>query len=190
MIRLSTLASLGYILFASLGRCMDTPQTSQTLRDDSVVTNPSGIAISRSPGDKSSSMIFQPTLMNHVPELLTDQTRELYTSETHRISPQYGPMRPQFAESPPFSYGDAYRGEVIWKGDSHVIGQIANMTGELQPTRPVRFIHQDRILPPNPLHPVTLHSTQPLAEPPKVRRFMKIVKRGCLTYNALGTESR
>ena len=181
MIRFFALALGGYLIFTSLGRCANTPQTCQTVQDDAPNTHPSGIAISGSPGDKSSSIIWQSTRTDHVPDLSIDQTDELYTSEPHRISPQYGPMRPQIADSSPFSYEDAYRGEVIWKGDSHVIGQIANMTEELHPTRPIEFIHQNIFLPPNPLHPVTFHPPRPLAELPKVRRFMKIVKRVCQT---------
>jgi hypothetical protein len=182
MIPFSTLVIIGYITFTSLGRCTDTLQTCQTVEHNALNTKPRGIAISRSPSDKISSLILQSTLTDHVSEFSIDQTDELYTSETHGISSQYGPMRPQFANpSSLFSYEDTYRGEVIWKGGPHVIGQIANVTGELQPTRPIRFIHQNNFLPPKPLHPVTLHPPRPLAEPPKVRRFMKIVKRDCLT---------
>jgi hypothetical protein len=192
MISSSGLAILGYSLFALLGRCINTPQTSQAVQHDprEGATESSSIDIPGLPSDKS-SMTSESTLTNPLMELRTDQNRVFCASETKTIARQYGPMipGPQFAEEISVSYRDAYRGEVIWKGDSHVIGRIANITDESRPTGHVKFVHQGTFVHPKPIPqaPGTRCTPRPLAERQQVRRFIKLVKRGCLTYISLSS---
>ena len=73
-------------------------------------------------------------------------------------------------------------GEVFWFGVPHDPGQVhwntteeGHLSGEIQPTQ-FNFITL-----PGSIGTNILHTTAALAEPTKIRRFLKIVKRACLT---------
>ncbi len=99
----------------------------------------------------------------------------------------YNSPPPQFTAGHPRRNYGLERGGLVWNGGSHIIGELSvNLTEEFDMLGELEYSQQGIIVPPNPLGgglTGIAHVTGELAEPTKVRRFLKLVKRAaCLTY--------
>lgn len=78
------------------------------------------------------------------------------------------------------------RGGLVWNGGPHVIGELSvNLTGGVDMLGELEYSQQGISVPSRPVgRGLTgiAHVTGELAEPTKVRRFLKLVKRACITY--------
>jgi len=98
----------------------------------------------------------------------------------------YNPPPPQFTGHGSHSNYGLQEGGLVWNGGSQVIGEVSvNLTGEFDMRGELEYPQQGFFVPVRPLGgdlTGIVHITGELAEPTKVRRFLKLVKRACLTY--------
>jgi hypothetical protein len=100
----------------------------------------------------------------------------------------FSPPSPQFTGDHSYPNYGLQTGELVWNGDSHDICELFVNTigGEYHTRGELKYSHQEIYVPPGPLAGTLTgiaHVTGELAPPPtKVRRFLKLVKRACLTY--------
>jgi hypothetical protein len=121
------------------------------------------------------------------PQGVTVVTREILV---------HHPPSTQFAgKLPSPQYSGPQDTALAWNGGSHVIGQRSvNMTGGVDPVGELEYSVQELLVPQNPVlvdsAPTGIsHTMHELAEPTKVRRFLKLVKRAACVTSYLSSPS-
>jgi hypothetical protein len=111
-----------------------------------------------------------------------ETTREIHQTD---VTGQLGILGPQFTGAVSYSNMSLPSGEVVWNDGQHVIGEISFTPGEFQVAGEIEYEQHEFFVPSKAIGGELTgipRTTGELARPTKLRRFLKLIKRACLTY--------